>query len=119
MRERGSGGETQRKHKRRDAVKWTKIHVFPHASSTRGRGCDRLRRQVSWLADHRLPRPSRSLSRLQWHVEESLPLTVAGAAAGSGKALTAFPFASRGGGNRPGQSTAAARRLASCTAGPH
>src|SRR5262245_44782519 len=79
MRERGSRGEGQGQSEQRAAArKRTKIHVFPHASSTRGRGCDRLRRQVSWLADHCLPRPSRTLSRLQWHVEESLPLTVAG-----------------------------------------
>lgn len=37
------------------------------------------RRQVSWLAAQRPPRPSRSV--LQWSIEEGSPPTVAGAAA--------------------------------------
>ena len=37
-----------------------------------------MRRQVSWLAVQRFPRPSRSVPKLQWHVEGCSPLTVGG-----------------------------------------
>ena len=70
-------------------------HLGPIPPSTRGRGSRLCRRQVSWLAGRRLPSAFPEAPR-QWPVEGCSPLTVAGAAAESGKSLTAFPFSSHG-----------------------